>query len=173
MAIRVILASGIVVFALLLVTAALLRKAATPDERLLVTPRGAQTAFQGSRAHTDLVELAGYGPRVPGSEGSDQARAWIERGLRAAGLRVRRDSFEIAGHAGGPPLVNLVGIVRGTQPGVTVLTTHYDTVDRGDASGPGASASASGVALLLEMARVLGPERAGNSVWLCFFDGGE
>jgi len=53
----------------------------------------------------------------------------------------------------------------GTSPGVLELGTHYDTVD----GSPGADDNASGVAAILEVARVLASVKTNRTVRFCFF----
>ena len=71
------------------------------------------------------------------------------------------------------PVRNIIGVL-GEGP-VLILGAHYDTrrsADREDPSQPvmGANDGASGVAVLLELARVLDRERLDHQVWLAFFD---
>jgi hypothetical protein len=69
--------------------------------------------------------------------------------------------------------------VLGASPdGPLVLATHYDTRPRADRDPvdpdspvPGANDGASGVAVLLELARVLPERLTDQEVWLVFFDG--
>ena len=77
----------------------------------------------------------------------EEVRALLEEQLTAAGLSVERRPFEISGIRG----VNLVA--SGPDGGRILVGAHYDTVG----SSPGADDNASGVAVLLEVARVLGP----------------
>jgi len=58
---------------------------------------------------------------------------------------------------------------------VVILGAHYDTrrsADQEDSDAPvlGANDGASGVAVLLELARTLDPRRLRHQVWLAFFD---
>jgi len=70
---------------------------------------------------------------------------------------------------------NIIGR-KGSGP-VIILGAHYDTRRRADrdpmnpsAPVPGANDGASGVAVLLELARVLNADRLRYQVWLAFFD---
>ena len=70
-------------------------------------------------------------------------------------------------------MVNLVAEVKGTQPGIILLTNHYDTKFFRDFTFAGANDGGSTAAWMIEMARAMGPSRQGRTVWLCWFDGEE
>lgn len=133
----------------------------------------AQSPFNGERAYADLERIVAIGPRVAGTEGSAKAQALIVSGLKEAGLGVREESFSAFTPMGVRSMKNIVGVVEGTQPGVIVLSNHYDTKYFRDINFVGANDGGSSTAWMLEMARVLGPKREGCTVWLVFFDGEE
>jgi Zn-dependent M28 family amino/carboxypeptidase len=92
--------------------------------------------------------------------------------LSAAGWDSRIQSAEMMGH-----LIKNVIAYRGTEPPQIILAAHYDTRIFADKDPdpskqmeppPGANDGASGVAVLLELARVL-PEDS-VPLWLVFFD---
>jgi acetylornithine deacetylase/succinyl-diaminopimelate desuccinylase-like protein len=114
---------------------------------------------------------ADYEGRAAGTPGGAKARAWLRDRLQRLGLRPMGDSLEHpfaisprgrdAEPAGTTPAplegVNLLGLCPGTDPGrpVIVLSAHYDHVGiRNGRIFPGADDNASGVATLLEIARV-------------------
>lgn len=70
-------------------------------------------------------------------------------------------------------MTNLVGVVQGTLPGLILLSNHYDTKYFPEFTFVGANDGGSTTAWMLEMARSLGPQREGRTIWLCFFDGEE
>jgi len=81
-------------------------------------------------------------------ENHEQARLYIERIFAEAGYVIRHDTYEVAGRA----YRNVVVEKSGRQSGnILVVGAHYDTV----AGTPGADDNASGVATLLEVARLL------------------
>jgi len=74
------------------------------------------------------------------------------------------------------PIRNIVAKIGAKGP-LIIIGAHYDTRPRADqdkndptAPVPGANDGASGVAVLLELARVLDVARLKNQVWLVFFD---
>jgi glutaminyl-peptide cyclotransferase len=128
--------------------------------------------FDGNRAFRDIQTQVAFGPRMPGSAGHAKTLDWMQRELESAGWQVEIQQAESMGH----PIQNLVAY-RGSQPPTYILGAHYDTriyADRDPDPAkvglptPGADNGASGVAVLLEMARTL-PSNA-PPVWLVFFD---
>ncbi len=118
--------------------------------------------FDAQRAYRDLRAQVRIGPRPTGSSGSRREVRFIVRHLRAAGVasvRVQR------------PYRNVVARVRGAEPGTVVVGAHHDTKD--DPGFVGANDGASGVAVLLELARNLPRRLRGPSIDLVFFDAEE
>ena len=128
--------------------------------------------FDGQRALADVETQVAFGPRTPGSSGHAQALEWMQSELSAAGWDSRIQSAEMLGH----PIQNVIAY-RGEEPPKIILGVHYDTRMIADNDPdptqrtepvPGANDGASGVAVLLELARVLPEESV--PVWLVFFD---
>ncbi|MEZ0395193.1 MAG: M28 family peptidase [Anaerolineales bacterium] len=131
----------------------------------------ARRAFDGRRAYADVIYQVNLGPRVPGSPAHAQAIAWIRSELERAGWQVSIQESEWNGQ----PVHNLLAR-RSDEPPALLLGAHYDSRpladrDPGPESGlpvPGANDGASGVAVLLELARSLPADTV--PVWLVFFD---
>jgi len=129
--------------------------------------------FDGEMA-LDLIETQlSFGPRTPHSPGHDQAVAWIQDKLLQNGWQVEIQNGELMDH----PIQNIVGKIGRGAPWI-ILGAHYDTRLNADQDSnpenhsrpvPGANDGASGVAVLLELARVIPPDFQGE-VWLVFFD---
>jgi len=129
--------------------------------------------FRGDRAYADLRHIVALGPREPGSSASAAARSHIRSELKAAGLTVQELPFIAQTPHGPVNMVNVFAEVKGTEPGIILLTNHYDTKVFRDFTFVGANDGGSTTAWMIEMARALGPQRTGRSVWLCWFDGEE
>jgi glutaminyl-peptide cyclotransferase len=138
----------------------------------LSQPPAESVSFDGQRAYADVQTQVGFGSRVPESEGHAQFQKWLQNELEAAGWQVEMQTSEALGH----PIENLVAR-RGADPPQIVLGAHYDTRMFADNDPdaaqhtnfvPGANDGASGVAILLELARSLPAETV--PVWLVFFD---
>jgi hypothetical protein len=96
--------------------------------------------------------------------GIGAARRWIFSELERVGngrLQVRYDEFPLYYDGLYAPQSNVVATLPGSGPGngVIILMAHYDTLTYGLTDGrsraPGANDNASGIALLLESARLL------------------
>lgn len=134
-------------------------------------------AFSGQAAMSYVAEIQALGPRVPGSAAAFDTVTLIEQELRRHGWEVATQAFE----RNGVTLRNV--IARAGPDGEALLVgTHYDSraladqdpdAARRDEPAPGANGSASGVAVLLELARHLDLGLLTRPVVLAFFDGGD
>jgi Iap family predicted aminopeptidase len=118
--------------------------------------------FDAQRAFRDLRAQVRIGPRPAGSAGSRQEVRFIARRLGEAGVPEVRVQH---------PYRNVVGHIPGEEPGVVVVGAHHDTKDI--PRFVGANDGASGVAVLLELARGLPRRPRGPSIDLVFFDAEE
>lgn len=111
----------------------------------------------GSRLMSDLRGLVGE--RYNESDRSS-ARAYIVAQLETAGFTPVRQEFENG--------INIFAERSGTDPeaGSILLAAHYDTV----LGSPGADDNASGVAVVLEAARLLASRSTPRTLQLAFFD---
>lgn len=132
-----------------------------------------EAQFSGRRAFGLAADQVEMGPRYPGSVGHDQVQDWIWEGLVEHGWRVERQEFTYRGLE----LANLIGRRAGQGERLVLLGAHYDTrpvadEEEGADPGPvpGANDGASGVAVLMDLARALPDERLSCDVWLVFFD---
>ena len=132
-------------------------------------------SFRGSRAIKHVERVCAFGPRPVGSDANRRTSEYIERILEREGWAVEAQEFAYKGEL----LRNVVGS-KGTGP-VIVLASHFDTRpvadrDPDDRSQAviGANAGASGMAVLLELARVLDASATDQAqIWLAFLDGGD
>lgn len=131
-----------------------------------------RSEFDGERALADVQTQVSFGPRTPGSPGHAMVREWIRTELESAGWRAEIQETEFAGH----PIRNIVAQQNDLPPEI-ILGAHYDTrmladqdpnLDLRSEPVPGANDGASGVAVLLELARTLPTD--GAPIWLVFFD---
>lgn len=141
---------------------------------VILTPPEKPREFNADRAYRDVVTQVDMGPRVPGSDAHARFRSWLVKDLKRSGWRVETQSEIELGH-------NLYNIIakRGSGRPWIILAAHYDSryladhdsqPDRQLQPVPGANDGASGVAVLLELARIL-PRHLSGQVWLVFFDG--
>jgi len=119
--------------------------------------------FDAERAFADLRAQVRFGPRPAGSGANRRLAAVLAARLREAGVdevRVQR------------PYRNVVGVIPGREPGAVVVGAHHDTKDA-IPRFVGANDGASGVALVLELARALAQRVEGPSIHLALFDAEE
>lgn len=151
----------------------------------------AASSFDGERAYRMLAHQVAQGPRIPGSEGHRRTGDWIAAELARWVDQVadQRWTQPISRGVGAPahlPMRNLFGLLQGVEtdgdgePPELMLCAHWDTrpVAERDPDPacrgtpvPGANDGASGVAVLLELARVLAKRRLRRTVAFAFFDG--
>ena len=136
-----------------------------------------QAHFDGGRAFADVEYQVSFGPRIPGTDGHRQTIEWIASELQKSGWDVEIQSGEMLNQK----IFNVIGKRGGggiSQGPWIVMGAHYDTRIYADKDPdpinqqkpvPGANDGASGVAVLLELARVL-PVDLDKDVWLVFFD---
>jgi len=121
----------------------------------------APVGFDGARAFRDLEALVRIGARTAGSNGAEQTRALIRERLRQAGWLVEAQTFRAAPPGGKPvAMANLVA-------------QHFDTKSFADQTFVGANDGASGVAVLLELARATAGDQPPLPLQLAFVDGEE
>lgn len=129
-------------------------------------------SFDGNQAYADVHTQVDFGPRMPGSEGHAKVREWMRTELESAGWQVEVQESSLLGH----PIFNLIA-KRNSEPPQIILGAHYDTRFLADHDPdpskqtepvPGANDGASGVAVLLELARSLPVDTV--PTWLVFFD---
>ena len=137
------------------------------------TPASSAEKFDGQRALQHVVAQMAVGPRPSGSAAGRETGNYIIAQLKGQGWQVEEQEFVYRGVQGR----NIVG-KAGTGP-VALIGAHYDTRRLADNDPdpalrtepvPGANDGASGVAVLLELARTLDKRRLSNEVWLTFFD---
>ncbi len=128
--------------------------------------------FDGARAYRDVETQVSFGPRTPDSAAHARILEWMKEELVSAGWQTQVQNLVSDGH----PVANLIAF-RDAQTPQIVLGAHYDSRIHADRDPnpqlrnnpvPGADDGASGVAVLIELARSL--PRDGVPVWLVFFD---
>lgn len=128
--------------------------------------------FDGARALQLVHAQCALGPRPTGTPANHRCADLIATTLAAHGWPVEESVFSYRGER----CRNLLARTGREQPALLV-GAHFDTRPRADREPswwrrrkavPGANDGASGVAVLLELARVFSPPP--DSLWLAFFD---
>lgn len=150
-------------------------ESAPTQEPTSTTAGAANLEFAGQRAFEQLEAQMAFGPRWPGSSGHKAVGDYIVEELRALGWEVEEQQFEYMGVEGR----NIIGRANVAREEVYIIGAHYDTRRVADETPgaveeqlpvPGAVDGASGVSVLLELARTLDLEEVPGAVWLAFFD---
>lgn len=135
-------------------------------------PAGPST-FQGDLAYDHVLAQMEFGPRITGTAEHTAAGDYIVSQLRALEWVVEVQPF-VYQNTSARNFIAKANVGRGP---VLILGAHYDTRRRADqdpqnptAPVPGANDGASGVAVLLELARALDLDSIPYEIWLAFFD---
>ena len=140
--------------------------------------------FDQERAYTLLKDICSFGPRNHGSESKLKAEKWIQEKLKEAGAEVAVHEFTYTPKQSGvaESFRNITGRIRPLEKRRVLVGTHYDTRSWADRDPRpemrtvpiiGANDGASGVAVMLEMARAWHYNPPPVGVDLIFFDGEE
>ncbi|TGE12431.1 M28 family peptidase [Hymenobacter elongatus] len=123
----------------------------------------AAPAFSADSAYAFTARQVAFGPRVPNSAAHVATGDWLVRRFKSYGLTVKEQAFEVMAFDG--KMLRSRNIIAQFQPQAArrvAIFAHWDTrpfadKDKGQKNAPldGASDGASGVAVALEIARVL------------------
>ena len=130
--------------------------------------------FNEVRAYQDVELQTSLGARIPGSQAHQQTSEWIENELLANGWDVQIQDAIV----GEFQIKNIIGKKGGGRPWI-IIGAHYDSRIFADKDPvlenrlnavPGANDGASGVAVLLEIGRILDHRGKLGTISLAFFD---
>ena len=143
--------------------------------------------FSADSAYSYIAQQVAFGARVPDTEAHEACGDWLVSELQRHGAEVTEQRGSMSNYATvALPLRNIIAHIPGTMPTTILLCAHWDTRPWSDEEAdydnrflpvPGANDGASGVGVLLEVARQLQALRATNkidqlpSVDIIFFDG--
>lgn len=136
--------------------------------------------FDGKRAFADLEKQVSFGPRVPGTREHLMCRDWLVEELGKYADRVEVQAFTQQVGRKSLRMYNIFGIFNENASKRVMLCAHWDTRPTADEEvlpenrlKPilGANDGASGVAVLLELARQFKQRRPEVGVIIAFWDG--
>lgn len=134
----------------------------------------ADVDFSGQMALDQVARQLAFGHRITGSPSNRAMGDWLIQELQTLGWQVTEQPYVVAGDVAARNLI----AVQGSGP-AGVIGAHYDTRMVADEDPdpalqsqpvPGANDGASGVAVLLELARTLDVAASGHTICLVFFD---
>lgn len=140
----------------------------------------ATLAFNADSAYAFVAALSEFGPRVPNMEAHRRAGAWLASRLRSFGWDVTEQQALLTAFDGTPLQArNIMGQLNPEKPHRLLLLAHWDSRPWADNDPdpakrtqpvPGANDGASGVGVLLELARILAAENSQAAVDILFVD---
>lgn len=140
----------------------------------LLEPPQTAASFSGEQAMIYAEKQMSFGTRITGTQTHREMGDWVMQELRNRGWEVMVQPFQ---PLEGVDARNIIA-VHGSGP-VIILGAHYDTrifadsdpdPNNRDKPVPGANDAASGVAVLLELARTLDVSSTNHTICLAFFD---
>ena len=105
-------------------------------------------------------------------DGLERARAYVRQAFEAAGLTVREQTYDYNGRRVANLIADLPGSPTANGSASSppyIVGAHYDTA----VGTPGADDNASGVAAVMEIARVLSAHKSDSTLVFVAFDGEE
>lgn len=141
------------------------------------TPR---VAFSADSAYSYIERQLAFGPRVPNTDGHRAASAWIASELRRHGAEVELQEATLKAFDGTRlQAVNIIGRYNPEATDRLLLLAHWDTRPWADEDPdpakrkspvPGANDGASGVGVLLEIARLLQANKPDRGIDILLVD---
>lgn len=140
-------------------------------------------AFSADSAYAFIQSQVDFGPRNPGSEGHQLARAWLLSKMRSYAGRnnVFAQNFDFVGYNNAEyRMTNIISAFNTSSTTRILLAAHWDTRPRAEEDrNParrnepilGADDGGSGVGVLLELARIFEANPPPVGVDIIFFDG--
>jgi Zn-dependent M28 family amino/carboxypeptidase len=151
---------------------------------IFIVLRTPKPVFDGNRAYKELVKQVEFGPRISGTVGHDKTKEYLVSQLKQYADMVSEQTFDFNDKHDSSKIykgVNIVGSFNVSE-GVTkriLLCAHWDSRPFADNDSdatkhklpvPAANDGASGVAVLLEMARLFAELKPKVGVDIVFFD---
>lgn len=160
--ISVLLIAGITTFGLCMCSAGGAKQASADSS----SNKRQVPQFNADSAYNYIAEQIAFGPRVPGTSAQQSAAKWLEGELRRHGANVSIQNSEATAYDGTKlPIINIIGSYMPEAKTRVLLMSHWDCrplsdndPDRSKYNNPvdGANDGASGVGVLLEIARQAG-----------------
>ncbi|MBW3623283.1 MAG: M28 family peptidase [Armatimonadetes bacterium] len=148
-----------------------------------VVLRGATPApaeFDGNRAFDLLKRQCDFGPRPVGTLAHEKTRAYLIQAMQQVSDKTEVQDFDWSNKGKTYRLTNVIGVLNPEAKQKVMIAAHWDTRPTAEMdpvaanrSKPilGANDGASGVAVVLELARVLKAKRPDVGVIYMLFDG--
>ncbi len=140
-------------------------------------PLAMAPAFNADSAYYFVKKQVDFGPRVPGTPAHKKCAAWLVSAFKRHGLTVIEQNFKAVAYFGTLDAVNIIAQYKPELSNRIIIASHWDSrhiadKDTKDRNNPilGADDGASGVGVLLELARMLQDSGVNVGVDLICFD---
>ncbi|HOY32326.1 MAG TPA: M28 family peptidase [Bacteroidales bacterium] len=157
-------------------------KKKTADEKTIKTlgPKVQVPVFNEDSAYLFVKTQTDFGPRVPNTEAHSRCAVWLEQILKSYTTEVMVQKGKVRAYNGS--LLNMKNIIASFNvdaPGRIMLCSHWDSRPYADWDEDeamrrtpidGANDGASGVGVLIEVARILSLNKTNLGVDIIFFD---
>lgn len=134
--------------------------------------------FEAQNAYDHIVTQLDFGPRAPGYPGREACIDWMVDQLKSQDFKVEKQNFNATLHTG--EKVKATNVIARYNPNVierVLLCAHWDTRPLADKDTvrinepiPGADDGASGVAVIMEIARLLKEHPIPMGIDIVLFD---
>jgi len=151
------------------------------EAQFTLKPMANLPVFNSDNAYGYIEKQLSFGPRDPNSTAHQQALAFLESEMKKFADKVTLQNFSYPGY--NDVILNLTNVIASFNPDAKnriLLCAHWDSRPRADKDkNPalidkpilGANDGASGVAILLELARMLKENKVQIGIDLILFDG--
>ncbi len=139
-----------------------------------------EAPFSADSAYAYVAAQCHFGVRYPGSEGHYQCARYLQSELQRHGATVSIQQGQMPNYAGNPqPIYNIIGSFNPEKKNRILLCAHWDSRPWADEEEDydlrrspilGANDGASGVGVLLEIARQLNLTQTTKGIDIVFFD---
>jgi glutaminyl-peptide cyclotransferase len=134
----------------------------TQPTEIVKTPLPQAPPFNADSAFLYVKKQVDFGPRVPGSAAHKKCAAWLSGQFKRMGMTVIEQKFKAQAYFGALDAVNIIAQYKPELNDRILLCAHWDSrhiadKDNKDTNKPilGADDGGSGVAVLLELARMV------------------
>ena len=147
-----------------------------PKKKIEKWVEGAE--FNADSAYKFITNQVNYGPRVPNTLNHEKCGDWLVNKLKSIGCKVTEQKGEVIAFNGAKlPVRNIIANLNPNSKKKVLLCAHWDTRPFADRDSIninqpiiGANDGASGVGVLLEIARVFAKDSLQIGLEIIFFD---
>lgn len=124
----------------------------------VISPKNAESVVSEKyvREVVEYLSSESLGGRATGSRGASLSASWLDGQFRSTGLEPIGGAYLHGFRTDGKMARNVVGLIPGNTSKVVIVMAHYDNLGMlGGTFFPGADSNASGVAALLQVAKMV------------------